>query len=78
MTGWQNKYWFPLLFGVERCFICFSEAEKFLAIFSPALIFLPLNYRIRECGMAHTALTLVLSGACPDNYRDIKTKERTV
>ncbi len=35
----KNKYSFPVLFGNETYFICFSEAEKLLAIFSPALTF---------------------------------------
>ncbi len=36
----KNKYGFTLLCGTKMYFICFSEAEKFSAIFPVALIFL--------------------------------------
>ena len=37
--AWKNKYSSPLSSGNVMCFICFSSAEKFLAIFSLALTF---------------------------------------
>ena len=56
----KNKCGYTAPGGGNPHIICFSEAEKFPAIFSPALTFVPLNYCIRECGMAPLALTLVL------------------
>ncbi|MGO9480396.1 MAG: hypothetical protein ACLP05_01265 [Candidatus Kryptoniota bacterium] len=35
----ENKYGLAPAFGHGTCFICFSEAKKFSAVFSPALIF---------------------------------------
>ena len=82
----RNKCSSPLLFGSETYFICFSFAEKLLAIFSPALTFsLVLSLvsrqekeRSSESSLQPNLKVQVLDGICSFSFARPKENEPKV
>jgi len=71
----KNKYLSPELNRNELHFICFSGTEKFLAIFSPALIFyLVLSFVSRQKKVLLDAFAVPLNNKCNCFYSHLEMR----